>query len=210
VTPRKPEAPRDVLSRGAAAILGRSFTGTETDLFGKYLDLLVKWQKSQRLVGSSEPGWIVENLLLDSLLFLLVLPESVSSVLDLGSGAGVPGIAIKIVRPDVGLVLVESRRRRASFLSAVIRDLGLVDARVLAGRAEDLVGESASPVDAVVMRCAGDLQTLVPVAARLVSKAGIVVASGPPDARPTVLGEWVTVQDRARGRPRRFLVYRQT
>jgi len=132
------------------------------------------------------------------------------TVLDLGSGAGVPGIAIKIVRPDVRLVLVESRRRRASFLSAVIRDLGLVDARVLAGRAEDLVGESASPVDAVVMRCAGDLQALVPVAARLVSKAGIVVASGPPDARPTVLGEWVTVQDRARGRPRRFLVYRQT
>ncbi len=56
----------------------------------------------------------------------------------------------------------------------------------------------------------GDLQALVPVAARLVSKTGIVVASGPPDARPTALGEWVTVQDRARGRPRRFLVYRQT
>jgi len=102
------------LSRGARAILDRPLSERETSLFNNYMILLNKWQRTQRLAGSAEPGWVVENLLLDSLLFLHVLPPSLTSLLDLGSGAGIPGIPIKIVAPDVKLVLVESRRRRAS------------------------------------------------------------------------------------------------
>src|SRR5207244_13588960 len=90
----------------------------------KYLDLLLKWQKSQRLVGSTEPGWIVENLLLDSLLFLPVLPFPLRTLLDLGSGAGLPGIPLKIVLNEVHLVLVAARRQCVSFVASVIRELG--------------------------------------------------------------------------------------
>lgn len=206
---RTPEEPLANLSRGALAILGRALGDPERDLFRKYLTLLSKWQRYHRLSGSSEPGWIVENLLLDSLLFLLVLPASVASVLDLGSGAGIPGIPIKIVRPDLKLVLVESRRRRASFLSSAVRELALEETLVFPGRVEDFLNEHVSPIDAVVMRCAGDTEALLPLAIRLVSGSGVVVASGPPKPRATSVGEWLTVQDEARGRPRRFLVYRR-
>ena len=197
------------LSRGARAILDRSLSERETSLFNNYMILLNKWQRTQRLAGSSESGWVVKTLFLDSLLFLHVLPPSLTSLLDLGSGAGIPGIPIKIVVPEVKLLLVESRRRRASFLSTVVRELSLVETRVVVARAEDLVDEVAGRVDAVVMRCAGNTETLLPIAARLVSPGGVVVASGPPRPKAAPIGEWITVDDRAHGGTRAFLVYRR-
>jgi 16S rRNA (guanine527-N7)-methyltransferase len=182
-------------------------TGPERDLFTNYLNLLRKWQKSQRLIGSAEPGWIVEKLFLDSLLFLRVLPARLGSLLDLGSGAGLPGIPIKIVRPEIQLVLLESRQRRASFLSNAVRELALERVSVVSGRAEELAEELGERFDAVVMRCAGDVERLFPVAARFVMPGGLVVASGPPRERPLSLGEWVTVGAGEGGKTRRFAVY---
>jgi len=198
------------LTRGAQAILGRRLTGQERDLFTKYLNLLRKWQRAQRLVGSAEPGWIVENLFLDSLLFLRVLPVRLDSLLDLGSGAGLPGIPIKIVRPEIQLVLLESRQRRVSFLSSAVRDLALERASIVSGRAEEFAEGLAERFDAVVMRCAGDIERLFPLAARFVVPGGVVVASGPPRRRPLSLGEWVTVAAGEGGKTRRFAVYRRS
>jgi len=170
---------------------------------------LIKWQKTQRLVGSDDPAWIVENLFLDSLLFLRVLPTPVRSLLDLGSGAGLPGIPLKIVLSDLHVVLVESRRRRASFLSAVVRELALADVRVIAERVEDHLAELAGRFDAVVMRCAGDVNELLPLGARLVARGGVVVASGPPAPTPLVMGEWVSVIGSQAGQSRRFAIWRR-
>src|SRR5438046_6785393 len=199
------------LCKGAQQILGRPLTWHEQDLFSKYLLLLIKWQKSQRLVGSIDPDWIVENLFLDSLLFLKVLPSPLRTLLDLGSGAGLPGIPLKIVLAEVELVLVESRRKRLSFLSSAVRELGLEHARVVARRVEDAIEELQSGFDAVVTRCAGDPGALMTVAARLVVRpGGVVVASGPPRPRPLPIGEWITVEA-GRGRPlRRFAVFRNS
>lgn len=200
--------PLDALAQGAPTILGRQLTALERDHFRKYLNILIKWTATHRLVGSADPHWIVENLFLDSLLFFRVLPQTVSSLLDLGSGAGVPGIPIKIVRADLTLVLVESRRRRASFLSAAVRELGLENTRVVGGRAEEFVRELAGRFDAVVMRCAGNVETLLPIAARLIAPSGLVVASGPPAPRPAKVGEWISVEGYKPGSTRQFLIYR--
>lgn len=199
----------DALARGARAILGRPLTPAESAAFYKYLTLLMKWQRSQRLVGSAEPGWIIENLFLDSLLFLKVLPAQFRSLLDLGSGAGLPGIPVKIVRPETELLLIEARRRRASFLSSAVRDLALERVSVVSGRAEEFVEELAGRFDAVVMRCAGGVEKLFPVAAQFVMPGGLVVASGPPRHRPLSRGEWVTVAAGETGKTRRFAVYRR-
>jgi len=137
----------EALTRGAQEILDRPLTGRERNLFVKYLNLLIKWQKSQRLVGSAEPGWIIENLFLDSLLFLGVLPARFGSLLDLGSGAGLPGIPIKIVRPEIQLVLLESRQRRVSFLSSAVRELALERVSVVSGRAEEFAEKLAERFD---------------------------------------------------------------
>jgi 16S rRNA (guanine527-N7)-methyltransferase len=201
-------APLDFLAAGARSILGRSLEDRELAAFGKYLDLLHKWQKVHRLVGSAEPGWIVENLFLDSLLFLRVLPADVVSLADLGSGAGFPGIPIKIVRPDLDVVLIESRERRVSFLSAALRELALDRVRVVGGRVETLQTEMVGLFGAVVMRCAGDQNKLRPAAERLLAPGGTVILSGPPARTPLDWGEWVEVPGIKSGRTRLFIVYR--
>ena len=188
--------------------MGRPLTALELGAFDKYLNLLQRWQKSQRLVGSIEPQWVVENLFLDSLLFLQLLPAGLKSLADLGSGAGLPGIPIKIVRPDVVVTLIESRERRASFLAAVVRELRLEQVRVMNARAEQAATEEPGSFGAVVVRCAGDLRHVMPVAAKLVAPGGVVVAAGPPATRPLPMGTWCEVAGIREGHTRRFAVYR--
>ena len=199
--------PLEALANGAEAILGRVLDELERENFSKYLTLLLKWQKAHRLVGSNDPMWIVEHLFLDSLLFLRLLPSSARTLSDLGSGAGLPGLPIKIVRRDIDVVLIESRRRRAMFLTSAVRAMRLEGVRVLEGRVEDLVSELRGTFDAVVMRCAGDIEVMIPVAADLVSDHGIVIASGPPNPKPLSVGNWVTVPGLRRGMSRRFAIY---
>lgn len=152
--------------------------------------------------------WIVEHLFLDSLLFLRLLPPSATTVLDLGSGAGLPGLPIKIVKIEMDVTLVESRRRRASFLSSAVRELGLDRTRVVTGRVQDVLVDLEGHFDAVVMRCAGDVDELMPLGARLLAPHGLVVAAGPPRPRPLAIGEWVTTPGWEPGKTRRFAVYR--
>jgi len=148
--------------------------------------------------------WIVEHLFLDSLLFLKLLPASCRKLADVGSGAGLPGLPIKIVRNDLEVVLIESRRRRAMFLNNAVRDLKLDGIQVLEGRIENLPSELNGSFDAAVMRCAGDIEEMIPAAAVLVADSGVVVASGPPKPRPLSVGEWVTVPGVRSGTSRRF------
>ena len=200
--------PLDALASGGRAILGRPLSDSELQSFSKYLDLLQKWQRSQRLVGSGDAGWIVTHVLLDSLLFLRVLPSEVASIADVGSGAGIPGIPIKIVRPDLRLALIESRARRTSFLSAAIRELGLSGTEVVTARVEDYALERPRSFDAVVMRCAGEFGDLARAAEGLVTHGGAVIASGPPSRRRLDLGQWVEVPGAEPGTVRRFAVHR--
>jgi 16S rRNA (guanine527-N7)-methyltransferase len=196
------------LSSGAERALGRPLTREEGDAFSKYLTLLQKWQRAQRLIGSTDPDWIIENLFLDSLLFLRVLPSTVTMIADVGSGAGFPGIPLRIVRANLGLVLIESRERRASFLAAVIRELSLADTTVVRARVESVRADLVGAFDAVVMRCAGNPEDLLDPAARLVRPGGVVVFSGPPTRRSLSRGEWVEVQGVRSGTTRRFVILR--
>lgn len=198
--------PLEILSLGAARILGRPLATYELQSFDIYLNILQKWQRVQRLVSSADPTWVVENLFLDSLLFLKFLPVSISAIADLGSGAGFPGVPIKIVRPSLEVVLIESRRRRVSFLSAVIRELRLERTQVVAERAENLPQSMMRAFGAVVVRCAGDPNDVLPVAAMLTSPGGIVVCSGPPERRFLRTGEWFEVPGVRPGNTRLFAV----
>lgn len=196
----------EALRTGARDILGRPLTVDESDMMYKYMKLLVKWQKVQRLVGSSRPGSIVDDLILDSLLFLRVLPSGVTRVMDLGSGAGLPGIPLSIVLPSVHLTLVEAKQKRASFLSTAVRELGLRSTRVINSRAEDLLPEYERIFDAVVMRCAGPLAQMLPLAARFVVPGGSIIASGPPEPSHLQEGAWTIIARPGRDGARLFAV----
>ena len=181
----------------------------------------MKWQKAQRLVGSDDPAWIGSDLIADSLLFSRVIPGAIRRLIDIGSGAGCPGIPLAIVMPDVSFTLVESRQRRASFLRAVVRELGLANTEVINQRLESLPARLAGGFDAAVMRCAGDPRRLLQLTLPLLCPGGVMVASGPP---------WRVAEGQARGvasdaeagvfervlvpvtdeRPRQFLVARKS
>jgi 16S rRNA (guanine527-N7)-methyltransferase len=195
-----------LLEQGAAALLGRSLTQAEIALFEKYLALLMKWQRSQRLVGSIDPMWMTRNLLLDSLAFVPVLDGCVETLVDVGSGAGIPGIPIKIVCPNIVVALVESRQRRVSFLRAVARELRLCGLEVLDRRIEALGVERGEAFDAAVMRCTGKWEPLVDAILPVLRPGGRIIASGPPGATPLARGTWVNIQ-LATGERRRFAVY---
>ena len=115
---------------------------------------------------------------------------------------------MKIVRPDLEVTLIESRQRRASFLTAATRELGLARARVVSARVEAVPEELFGAVGAVVMRCAGDMEELLPSVSKLVSPGGVVVCSGPPARKALKGGEWVEVQGYKPGQTRLFAVFR--
>jgi 16S rRNA (guanine527-N7)-methyltransferase len=166
------------LDRLAPDIIGRTLSGEERALFGKYLEILSEWNRIHRLVGSGDILWLVDNIVLDSLLFLPMVPDSASRMLDIGSGAGVPGIPLKIMRPEVELVMVESRRRRVSFLSAAIRALCLRAARVVHSRIEQLGSIDLGEFDVVTARCAAAPSRILGIAKRFLRPYGLAIVAG--------------------------------
>ena len=173
----------EALSHGFNQILQRPPSPAEADAFSRYLRLLVQWNRVQRLTSYRWPADIAEKLFLDSLLFLRWVPPGAGRLLDLGAGAGIPGLPLKIVKPEIALTLVEARRRRASFLTVVVRELALEGVSVLAGRAENLLeadpGLRAS-FDAVLTRAAAPLPSILPLAMAFLRPGGRFIASGPP------------------------------
>jgi 16S rRNA (guanine527-N7)-methyltransferase len=115
------------LMAGIAAVTGRSATDEDLRQFTAYLDLFVRWNRVHRMTALDSPVAIVRELFLDSLLFLSVLPAGALSVVDLGAGAGIPGLPMRLAQPQIRMTLVESKRKRVSFLRTVCREMGLVD-----------------------------------------------------------------------------------
>lgn len=149
------------------------------------------------MVSSKNPAWIAESLIADSLLFLKLIPGDARTLLDVGSGAGIPGIPIKIMRPEIAVTLLDSRLRRASFLRAVVRDLQLADTDVVDQRLESLSATHAGIFDVAVMRCAGAVDRLLPFVLPLLRTRGLLVSAGPPPGEAAEHGRPVGFRGRA-------------
>jgi 16S rRNA (guanine527-N7)-methyltransferase len=182
------------LERMTGSALGRPATAEETAKLHKYLQILIKWQKAQRLLGSAEPAWIVDNVIVDSLLFARALPSGIRTICDVGSGAGIPGIPLSVVLPAVSITLLEARQKRASFLAAAIRDIPLPNCQLLNRRLDEVAEGLQEHFDAAVMRCAGDPTALVRQVSPLLQPGGLVVASGPPKRQKISLGSWLEME----------------
>ncbi|HXU90589.1 MAG TPA: 16S rRNA (guanine(527)-N(7))-methyltransferase RsmG [Methylomirabilota bacterium] len=196
------------LERRAGVALQRAVSPPEIATLHKYMNLLIKWQKSQRLVGSSAPTWIVDHVIVDSLLFARVIPLECRTLCDVGSGSGIPGIPLAAVMPDVDVTLLEARQKRGSFLATVIRELALTNCHLVNRRLEQAGPELLQRFDVAVMRCAGSPTALWPQVRRLVRADGVVIASGPPERRDVEFGDWLEVE--GPDGPRRFWVHRTT
>ena len=101
-----------------------------------HYQLLVKWSRAMRLVGSTDPATVVGRHILESLSLLPYVPEPRGSLLDIGSGNGFPAIPLKCALPDLRLGMVEPTIRKGAFLTTAIAQLGLTDAEVIRGRVD--------------------------------------------------------------------------
>ncbi len=106
----------------------------------RYLDLLEEFNRSMNLIGPMDRPAIVEELLLDSLVAAAARPVK-GSILDVGTGAGLPGIVLKIIYPEAPLTLVEPRQKRSTFLKIATHRLGLEEVTIFRGRIEEFDDE---------------------------------------------------------------------
>lgn len=146
----------------------------EQGLFQKYLDLLLEWNEKFNLTAITKPEEVWTKHFLDSLTVLEALPKSAKKIIDIGSGAGFPGLPLAIVRPDLDITLLEATGKKVKFFGAVIKGLGLKNVRALHGRAEDKIG--ASQYDVVLARAVALLPVLWNYAYPLLKKGGALVA----------------------------------
>lgn len=106
------------------------------DRLTAHYQLLVKWSRAVRLIGSTDPVTVVGRHILESLALLPYIPEPRGSLLDIGSGNGFPAIPLKCALPDLRLGMVEPTVRKGAFLTTAIAQLELTDAEVIRGRVD--------------------------------------------------------------------------
>jgi 16S rRNA (guanine527-N7)-methyltransferase len=143
-----------------------------------YLDLLVKWNAKINLTSEKTPSEILHRHIFDSLQYARVISPN-DSIIDIGSGAGFPGLPLKIVYPSLALTLVESQRKRCSFLEAVVFNLSLQNTRVVNERAEEILPKPR--VNVVILRAVSDINTCLHLAVPFLVKGGKVVLKKEPE-----------------------------
>jgi len=135
--------------------------------FEVYLSLILRWNARLNLTSVRAEDAIIYLHLSESVACAKAIPNGVRTLLDFGSGAGLPGIPIALCRPEIAVTLAESRGKKAAFLQEAVRVLG-IDAKVYADRAEKL----GAVFDCVVLRAVDKMPKAVRVAAGLVSTKG--------------------------------------
>ena len=152
----------------AAAIFGPALP-----LAVRYAALLTGPGVERGLLGPAEAGRVWDRHLLNCAV-VAELIDSPGTIVDLGSGAGLPGIVLALLLPGAEVILLEPMARRVAFLEECVQALGLANAEVRRGRAQDMAGELAA--DVVVARAVAPLDKLAPMAAALARPGGTVLA----------------------------------
>ena len=142
----------------------------------RYLELLLRWNARINLTAVREPEQIVTRHFGESLFAAsrLLEPDSRVHAVDVGSGAGFPGLPLKIYAPQLRLTLIEAHNKKATFLKEAVRTLALDRVEVFAGRAE----KYSQGAELVTLRAVERFESVLPVAAALLRRAGGEAGSG--------------------------------
>ena len=145
----------------------------------QYMRLLLTWNEKINLTAIRDPLEILHRHFCESMYAAVAVPVENGRLADVGSGAGFPGIPLKIMRPGLQTFLVESNMKKATFLAEVLRTIELPDTRVLVSRYEEL-GEELMPLDFVCSRAVGEFEPLLAWAAseRVAAKQVILWIGG--------------------------------
>jgi 16S rRNA (guanine527-N7)-methyltransferase len=202
-----------ILEEGAAAI-GLRLGSEQRALLARHVDVLLKWNKSVNLTAITDPVEVVEKHLLDSLALAPLVPKG--TLLDAGTGGGFPGVPVRIARPDVEVLLVDSSQKKIAFLKNFIAETRMIGVQAIARRlAGDPAGEGLSRVHSAVARAVSPPPQWLMLAEHYVLPGGLVFCMlGPSDDLPTPPEDLVLHQELAYRLPvtqaeRRLAVYKR-
>jgi len=139
----------------------------QASVFERYLTLFVRWNARLNLSAIRDEEAILRRHFVESIACARAIPAGIATLLDFGSGAGLPGIPIALVRPEIAVTLAESQGKKAAFLREAVRVLG-IGAKVHSGRAELLT----RTFDCVTLRAVDRMPQAVEDAAALVAPGG--------------------------------------
>ncbi len=150
-----------------------NITQEQLEQLDKFYNLMIEWNKKINLTRITEEKEVYLKHFYDSLtLNKVVNLKEVDTLCDIGTGAGFPGIVLKIVFPNLKVTLIDSLQKRVNYLNEVIRELKLKDIEAIHSRGEDYKGS----FDLVTSRAVANIEKLVNYTMHLVSKDGIFVA----------------------------------
>lgn len=161
-----------------AAAFGAELNETALERFDRYAKMLVEWNEKINLTAITDPEGITIKHFADSLSVFSAMDLPLgSSVIDIGTGAGFPGLAMKIARPDLNLTLLDSTRKKLSAVECIAADLGL-EARIVHARAEEVNRKHplAGAFDFAVARAVANLKTLSGWCIPFVKSGGTFIA----------------------------------
>ena len=168
------------LRQGAEA-LDIAVDGEQVDAFALHAEELLYWNRRTNLTAITDPAQVAVKHFVDSLVPARFIADD-ATVLDIGSGAGFPGIPLKVVLPNLKVALVDASRKKITFLGHVIRLLGLTDIRAVHFRTGPSVPvDQARAVlgmgyDVVISRALGSPEALAPMALPLLGDHGMIIS----------------------------------
>ncbi len=176
---------RERLQKGFLS-LGMDVSNDQIDKFIKYAELLVEWNEKINLTAITEPIEIAEKHFLDSAMCLKC--GIYGKVIDVGTGAGFPGIVLKILNPDIELCLLDSLQKRINFLETVCKELDLKNVTFVHARAEDGGRDKnlREKFDFSVARAVANLATLSEYCLPFVKVGGSFIAMKGPKAQEEI------------------------
>ena len=159
----------------ATPLLLQPLPASAWEQLAAYVNHLYRWNARMNLTAVRDPAILARQHIAECLRAAQMIPAEVGSVLDFGSGAGLPGIPLQIARPGLTVTLAESQKKKASFLREMVRELGLFQTRVHAGRVEDLPSECR--YDLVAMRAVDRMDRALAAAAPRIGRYCMVLTS---------------------------------
>jgi 16S rRNA (guanine527-N7)-methyltransferase len=121
----------------------------------RYMGILLVWNEKINLTAIRDPLEVLYRHFCECMYAAVTVPLQAGRLVDVGSGGGFPGLALKIARPELQVILIESNVKKATFLAEVVRELDFSDTRVIVSRYEEL-GEEITPLDFVCSRALGE------------------------------------------------------
>jgi 16S rRNA (guanine527-N7)-methyltransferase len=173
--------PRELLNNGLRK-LGISLSVEQTNTVFIYLSELNKWNQKINLTAIKDERAIIIKHVLDSLSYLYgFTPAPGLRLLDMGSGAGFPALPIKIACPGISITMVDSVKKKASFLRHIVRMLKLQETAVIDTRMEELSAHFRSTFDVVTARAFADMKSAIAEGIPFLKPGGLMVLSRGPE-----------------------------